>query len=276
VNARWFTAPAVACASPSAARVDPAFMAEVLKELEARAARTALEEGLAKTRVQVAEARRRIAATTRPAGAAAADWSRVDAITASRGRLYAGHRRALQNALPLAERELEAALEQAAAARRAAGPLAPADQATLDERLRAAGDRVAAITARLARAPGWAQVDAITAAHGPLSAPDRKALKDALPLAERELEAALDRAAAIRARAAGTAARRPRAGQAGWARVDAITASAGPLTPADRATLEKGLLAAEAAAGTARARVDAITARLVPWSNRAGPAPRAV
>ena len=276
MNARWFTAPAVAGASPSAARVDPAFMAEVLKELETRAARTALEEGLAKTRVQVAEARRRTAATARPAGAAAAGWSRVDAITASRGRLYAGHRRALQNALPLAERELEAALEQAAAARRAAGLLTPAGQATLDERLRAAGDRVAAITARLARAPVWAQVDAITAAHGPLPAPDRKALKDALPLAERELEAALDRAAAIRARAAGTAARRPRAGQAGWARVDAITASDGPLTPADRATLEKGLLAAEAAAGTARARVDAITARLVPWPNRAGPAPRAV
>jgi hypothetical protein len=275
VNARWFTAPAVAGGSQHAARVDPAFMAEVLKELEARAARAALEEGLAKARRQVTEARRRTTPPARPDRAATAEWARIDAITASRGRLYAGHRRALKNALPLAERELQAAQDQVAA-RRATGPLAPAGKAALEERLRAAGDRVAAITARLARAPVWAQVDAITAAHGPLSAPDRKALKNALPLAERELEAALDRTAAIRARAAGTAARRPRAGQAGWARVDAITASAGPLTPADRATLEKGLLAAEAAAGTARARAGAITARLVPWPNRAELAPRTV
>lgn len=267
-------APAIAGGSPSAACLDPAFLAEVLRELEARAVRAAAKEKLARARAQAAQARHRAAPATRAAGAA--DWSRIDAITASPGRLYAGHRRALQSALPLAERELEAALDRAAAARRPGAPPDPGGQAALDERVRTAGDRVAAITARLACAPGWARVDAITASRGPLAPADRKALKNALPLAERELEAALDRAAAIRARAAGKSARRPRAARAGWSRVDAITASHGPLTPADRAVLEKGLLAAETAARAARARVDAVRERLVPWRGRPEPVPSAV
>jgi len=175
------------------------------------------------------------------------------------------------------------------------GPLGPADLADLDDALTraraqyaASRDRIAAITARLLRAAafsaeglpragaqpasvgagprpgsraGWEQVDGIVASPGPLDAAQRAALKKGLPQAETECEAARDRAAAIRARLAGRAVRRP-APCAGWEQVDEILASPGPLDPARRRTLEAALAEAEEKHAAGRSRARAIAARL--------------